>query len=89
MKGFKNFVCILAVMVVAMLLIGAMKPEKALVYVTYTVQQGDTLWSISREITPEDRDLRYTIREIEEVNDLQNSTIKVGQVLTVPVYEEK
>ena len=89
MKGFKKFICILAVIVVAMLLIGAMKPEKASVYITYTVQPGDTLWSISKEITPDSRDLRYTIQEIEEVNELQNCTIRVGQVLTVPVYEEK
>lgn len=88
MRRIKNFVCVVALIVVAMLLIGAMKPEKASEYVTYTVQQGDTLWSISKELTPDSRDLRYTIREIEEVNDLQNCTIRVGQVLTVPVYEE-
>ena len=75
--------------VVVLLIIGSKTDTKASGYMNWIVSSGETVWSISKEITPEDRDLRYTIREIEEVNDLQNCTIRVGQVLTVPVYEEK
>ena len=89
MKALRKFFLIVAFILVVMLILGSKNSGKATEYITYTVQPGDTLWSISKEITPEDRDLRYTIREIEEVNDLQNCTIRVGQVLTVPVYEEK
>ena len=73
--------------VVVLLIIGSKTTSKASGYMNWIVSSGETVWSISKEITPEDRDLRYTIREIEEVNDLQNCTIRVGQVLTVPVYE--
>lgn len=89
MKSLKNIVCVLAVVVVAMLLIGAMTPDKASEYISYTVQPGDTLWSISEEITPIGRDLRYTVREIQDENGIENSVIRVGQVILVPVYEEE
>jgi LysM repeat protein len=89
MKTLKNFVCVLAVVVVAMLLVGAMTPDKASEYISYTVQPGDTLWSISKEITPQSRDLRYTVRDIEDKNGIENSVIRVGQNILVPVYEEK
>jgi LysM repeat protein len=89
MKTLKKYLLILAVIIVAMLLLGSQKPEKASEYISYTVQPGDTLWSISEEITPIGRDLRYTVREIQDENGIENSVIRVGQVILVPVYEEE
>ena len=89
MRTLSRAVLIGLFVVVVLLIIGSKTDTKASGYTNWIVSSGETLWSISKEITPEDRDLRYTIREIEEVNDLQNSTIRIGQVLTVPVYEEK
>ena len=89
MKTLKKMLLILVIIVVAILLLGSQKPEKVSAYISYTVQPGDTLWSISKEITPQSRDLRYTIRDIEDKNGIENSVIRVGQNILVPVYEEK
>lgn len=75
--------------VVVLLIIGSKTDTKASGYMNWIVSSGETVWSISKEITPEDRDLRHTMDEIEIVNGLKNCTIRVGQVLKVPVYEEK
>ena len=70
------------------LIIGAHNCGKASEYIAYTVRPGDTLWSISREFTPENRDLRYTIHEIQIVNEMSDSVLRVGQIISVPVYKE-
>lgn len=47
---------------------------------THTVVSGDTLWSLSR---------RYgvTVSQIQQVNNLESTTIKVGQVLTIAIEQ--
>ena len=88
MKTMKKILFVLAVTAVVCLLLGSQKSEKASVYMEYTVQPGDTLWSISEVITPSSRDLRYTVYEIQKENGIENCDIKVGQVISVPVYKE-
>jgi len=44
---------------------------------TYTVQQGDTIWSISRKFGVPSLDLT-------QVNNLKSSSIQVGQILKLP-----
>jgi murein DD-endopeptidase MepM/ murein hydrolase activator NlpD len=44
---------------------------------TYTVKAGDTLYSIARSF-------RTTVAELERLNNLSSSAVKIGQVLTVP-----
>ena len=90
MKNKRKILAILGIVVIAVLLIGWMnKPSKAERYESYIVQSGDTLWGIAKEFTPESRDCRYTIEEIEEVNGMADSTIYSGQVIIVPIYEEE
>ena len=48
-----------------------------------TVQSGDTLWDIAQEVDPK-TDPRDTMVQISKLNDLQGSTVKVGQRLEVP-----
>jgi murein DD-endopeptidase MepM/ murein hydrolase activator NlpD len=50
----------------------------AAVYDTYTVQKGDTLWSISRR-------LGISLKELLQANGLkENATLRIGQKLRVP-----
>lgn len=49
-------------------------------YMTYTVQKGDTLWSIARRFL--DNGSRYN--EIMNLNGLTSTTIYPGQVLKIP-----
>ena len=50
----------------------------------HTVQPGDTLWDIAADFTSPDGDVRGTVAEITEANDLSGSLIHPGQELFVP-----
>jgi LysM repeat protein len=49
-----------------------------------TVQPGDTLWGIAREIAPGE-DPREVIAEIERLNSSVGAVIQAGDELVVPV----
>ncbi|WNS44979.1 LysM peptidoglycan-binding domain-containing protein [Paenibacillus sp. MMS20-IR301] len=50
------------------------------------VERGDTLWSIALENKPDDMKTAVYIEGIMKNNGLENSRIKAGDILTVPVY---
>lgn len=77
---------IAAVAAAALLLAGAGRAEREYSEETVTVQSGDTLWGIAEQYCPDDMDKRDYIRAIEADNEC-TSAIKVGDVLTVRVYE--
>jgi LysM repeat protein len=51
------------------------------------VEPGQSLWSISSELTTEG-DVRSTIREIERLNALDTVALSAGQKLRVPVSND-
>lgn len=57
--------------------------------VTYTVQSGDTLWSIASDFNEEqfnqEKDVRKLIYDIRKHNALSGNTIYAGQELELPV----
>ncbi|WP_405113813.1 LysM peptidoglycan-binding domain-containing protein [Paenibacillus sp. FSL K6-1217] len=61
--------------------ISSMKPDKRIV-----VQRGDTLWSIALNNKPADMKTAVYIEGIMKTNHLENSGIKAGDILTIPVY---
>ena len=68
----KKILIVMAIIAVAVVVSGMRKPSNAEVYREYVVSSGDTLWDISQEITPPSRDVRYTIVEIEEKNNIND-----------------
>jgi nucleoid-associated protein YgaU len=52
--------------------------------VVHRVVGGDTLWDIAAVHTPEGDDIRYTLFEIRQLNDLDGSVISPGQLLRIP-----
>ena len=48
--------------------------------ITYTVQKGDSLYSIAKEFNT-------TVEEIKVLNNLENNLLAVGQVLKLPVFQ--
>lgn len=47
------------------------------------VQPGDTLWSVAQQLAP-DHDPRGVVEQIRRLNDLDRSTLHVGQQLLLP-----
>jgi LysM repeat protein len=50
----------------------------------YTVQPGDTLWSIASQLDKH-QDPRQAVYEIMRANGLNSAVIRPGQVLEIPV----
>ena len=48
-----------------------------------TVQPGDTLWSVSQRIAP-DNDPREVVAQIKRINHLHGSSLQAGQLLLLP-----
>lgn len=56
--------------------------ETEFIYVT--IEAGDTVWSLAKENTPSNRDLRETISLINKYNDINESLLFVGDVIKIP-----
>ena len=54
---------------------------------SYTVSDGETLWSIAANLTPEGRDVRETMAEIKDVNAMSGSQLQVGEQILLPRVE--
>lgn len=53
-------------------------------YTKITIYKGDTLWSIAKEYGPKNKDIRKTIYEIKELNNLKTSILIPGEQLIIP-----
>ena len=63
------------------------KADGATATETHIVQTGDTLWTIADRVTPPGEDVRNSIEQIKELNDLTASLIVPGQQLLVPSHD--
>lgn len=60
-------------------------PASAPAVTEYTVQAGDAVWSIARELAPQGTDYEDFANRIADLNDLgPGSTLRIGQVLRIP-----
>ena len=78
---------IAAVAVAVVLLAGAGRAEREYSEEVITVQSGDTLWGISEQYCPDDMDKRDYVHMLEVDNEC-GADIRVGDVLTVRIYEK-
>ena len=59
-------------------------------FIKYYVSEGDTLWSIAADLQNsndfyKNKDIRYIISNIKELNNLETSIIYSNQELVIPV----
>lgn len=52
---------------------------------TVIADTGDTLWSICQEYKPEDMDLRLFIDKVMYLNQLDSSSLSIGQEIIIPL----
>ncbi len=61
------------------------KAEQLPTYDLYIVRAGDTLWDIASSYRKEGQDVRQIVYNIKIQNELNSSSIQVGQKLVVPL----
>lgn len=86
---FTIFIAILVIFTVTSIntLIGlnSVSGEEKQRYVTVTVEQGDTLWTLADRYMPSNIDKRKAVYHISKLNALDGSGITQGQVIYVPL----
>lgn len=80
---FIRSIAILLFIILAMFSISTAKDNKETSYIDYTICKGDTLWTIAGEYTPKNKDIRQTIYEIKQLNNMTDSTIYPGQTIKI------
>ena len=83
---FNFMVCIVVLIIFALYLTNDVKAVSENKVNTFTVRQGQTLWSIARQIAPE-QDPRDVIIKIKLDNHLVDSRLVAGQILKVSKFE--
>jgi len=79
-------VCLSILLISALYLTNAVKATSKNKVNALTVRQGQTLWSISRQIAPE-QDPRDVIAKIKKDNRLQDSHLAAGQILKIVDFD--
>lgn len=80
---FIRSTAILLFLILAIFNISIAKDNKETSYIDYTVCKGDTLWTIAGEYTPKNKDVRQTIYEIRQLNNMTDSIIYPGQTIKI------
>jgi hypothetical protein len=83
--GISVFFLLIMVVFFSFMGLKVAKGRQPVEYSEVIVKKGDSLWLIAREYYPKKQDIRKSIWEIREINNLDDASIKPGQVLKIPV----
>lgn len=84
-KKFIRSTTIAILLLIGLFNISVAKSNKEAETIDYTISRGQTLWSIAREYTPNSKDIRDTIHEIKDLNNMQDSNIYAGQTIKIKI----
>ena len=82
-KRFIRSLIVLIFLVLSLVHTSTAKTESQVI--NYQIRKGQTLWSIAREYTPNSKDIRDTIHEIKDLNNMQDSNIYAGQTIKIKI----
>ena len=86
-KRFLTFCAVVLLLLIIALHQCSRKELKVKEVEEYTVQSGETLWSIGTEFKPENMSIQEYIYNLKKYNNI-DSTIYPEQVIQVLIYEE-
>lgn len=84
-KFMTSLICTLAMMIIMPVLFQSVASGGTeLKYQTIQVQTGDSLWNIASQYTPRGKDVRATVDKIKDFNNMEISSLSVGQEIKIP-----
>lgn len=87
-----SYTIILVVLSIAVLFVfsGAFQIDKNEKYITVTVEEGDSLWTLSKQYDDEHRlSFEQFLDWVEKENGVINGEIYAGDLLLIPVEKER
>lgn len=85
----KIAVFVLVTLILALMLNVAYDKHEIVSYDTYVVSDGDTLWGIAEMSNGyNDMDINEIIYDIKKASNLEVSSLNIGDVVQIPIYEE-
>lgn len=91
-KFIKN-ICIIIIIISSIILFSKKTYSKnEITYKENYIYSGDTLWSISKKEIEnnkyfKNKDIRNVVSEIKHLNNLNESTLNVGEKIKIPIYK--
>ncbi|MFW7413953.1 LysM peptidoglycan-binding domain-containing protein [Demequina sp. SO4-18] len=61
--------------------------SETIAFDTYTVAQGETLWSIAESMTGPGEDVRDTVGQLQTLNAMGDSSLRAGEQIYIPALE--
>lgn len=80
------------VWLISFIFINSIKAEGSILqrkYLEHYIIDGDTLWNIALEYMPKKYDIRKMVYEIRELNKLETSYIFPGEIIKIPLMENR
>ncbi|MCR2042700.1 cell division suppressor protein YneA [Anaerosalibacter massiliensis] len=94
--NFKRFFLSILVMVIMVILITVIFLNNKAYSITYEekyhrvkVKEGDTIWGIALKNKPKDYDTRKMVCDIVEFNNLKEMNIYPGDIIKVPIKNQR
>ena len=91
-KKFIRSICIVlgVIFVLSLIFAKGTLSYKEVEFTKLCVASGDTLWNIAEELQStnnyySNKDIRYIISDIKDINNLESSNIYSGQELMIPI----
>ena len=84
-KKFIRSIAIVIFLLIAIFNVSIAKSNNEEEIIDYTIAPGQTLWSIAREYTPNSKDIRETIYEIKQLNNMTDSSIYPRQTIQIKI----
>ena len=90
-RNIKNII-IIALFIIVLNAIFSIRNSYSKVEISYKSEyasQGDTLWSIAERESKnnkyyQDKDIRYIIYDLKQINNINHSSLKEGQEIKIP-----
>lgn len=83
-------VILMLIFILSLIFTKATLSHKEIEYVEFYISQGDTLWNIACELQSnndyyKNKDIRFIINDLKNINNIDSSTIYTNQMLLIPL----